>query len=100
MTVYQGEFTCWNDVVREFAPGSDFKEPSQVYLAVYNLGNYEGYAEVIWRQGRKYYLLEGSHCSCYGLEETGWDPEEFKTKKLFVEYLKKCKRNDILELVK
>lgn len=100
MSVYQGYFESWKDVVVNFGGPLGMKEPAKVYLAAYNCENYDGHAEVVWRQGHKYYFLEGSHCSCFGLEETGWDPEEFKTKKIFIEYLKKCKRNDILEMVK
>lgn len=99
MSVYQGNFASWKDVVSNFRGPQDMKEPSKVYLASYNCEGYEGYAEVFWRQGRKYYYLHGSHCSCYGLEETGWDPEVFDTKKLFIEFLKRMKKTDILELV-
>lgn len=98
--VYQEHFSCWEDVVREFTGCrwdnesaakaiQENPEPQEVFLARYDHGGYDGSAIVIWRQGRKYFLLRGSHCSCYGLEETGFDPEEFSSKSLFIEYLKK-----------
>ena len=95
-TVYFGNFSCWEDVVREFS-GYDlaeqnlqkYPEPDEVYYAGYETPSYEGYALVLWKNKRKYYILSGSHCSCYGLEETGMDPEEFKTKKLFIAFLEK-----------
>ena len=101
MTVYQNEFSEWLDVVKEFHgiySADDqqrkellekYPEPDDVLYANYDIDGYDGSAFVVWRNGRKYYILEGYHCSCYGLEEAGFDPEEFKTKKLFVAYLKK-----------
>lgn len=107
--VYQGYFDSWEDVLREFSglkkyswrkdfDDQEFQEllranpePRKVYHANYDHGGYDGSATVIWQRGHKFYLLQGSHCSCYGLEETGFDPEEFESKKLFVEWLKKVR---------
>jgi hypothetical protein len=49
-------------------------EPELIY-AVYSTPAYEGNAEVIYRQGGKWFEASGGHCSCYGLEEQ-WDPKE------------------------
>lgn len=99
--VYHGNFDNWKDVVSNFSPSDlNHPEPSEVYYASYDMDGYEGYAVVLWRDKRKYYYLTGCHCSCYGLEEAGWDPEEFSNKKLFLEFLKKVSDYGLTEQVK
>lgn len=46
-----------------------------VLLASYGSGSYEGDAFVLFQRGGKLYEVNGSHCSCYGLEGQ-WSPEE------------------------
>jgi hypothetical protein len=46
-----------------------------VLLASYETASYEGYAFVLFERDRKLYEVNGSHCSCYGLEGQ-WEPEE------------------------
>jgi hypothetical protein len=88
--IYHGNFENWKDVVSSFSPDDlDRPEPSEVYYASYDIDGYEGWAVVLWRDKRKYYFLNGSHCSCYGLEEAGFHPDEFTSKKVFIEFLKK-----------
>lgn len=84
--MYLGDFTGWGDgsndynspnydsVTSQFRAG-DIKEPTYVW-AYYDIDGYEGSATVIYKQGRKWYQVYGSHCSCYGLEDQ-WKPEEF-----------------------
>ena len=50
-------------------------------LAVYNVGNWEGDATVLFYKNGKYYEVYGSHCSCFGLENQ-WNPEEIVLKEL------------------
>jgi hypothetical protein len=85
MEVYQGSFGSWADVRREFE--MDLAEPDDVIYADYDTPSYEGYANVIYRQGDRYYWAYGSHCSCYGLEGQ-WDPEEYDARQL-VEVLRR-----------
>jgi hypothetical protein len=85
---YFGEFTSWADINSRFE--IDEVEPDNVLYACYDIDGYEGSASVIFRRGRKYYYNQGSHCSCYGLENQ-WEPEEFSSKSKFVDYLKKTK---------
>ena len=87
MATYDG-FTDWNDVAASFAGerwGSSLKaedavelipEPEEVLVAVNHQEDYEGDAWVVFRNGGKYYTVEGSHCSCYGFEGQ-WSPEEY-----------------------
>jgi hypothetical protein len=74
MEVYRGQFGSWADVQREFE--MDVPEPDDVIYAEYDTPPYEGYANVIYRNGDRYYWAYGSHCSCFGLEGQ-WDPEEY-----------------------
>lgn len=50
-------------------------KPSEVLLAVYIQESYEGAAFVLYRRNGVLYEVNGSHCSCYGLEGQ-WKPEE------------------------
>ena len=79
MEVYDGRFGSWADVQREFQ--MDMPEPDDVIYAEYDTPYYEGYANVIYRNGDRYYWAYGSHCSCYGLENQ-WDPEEYDARQL------------------
>lgn len=52
----------------------DFQD-IEVLLASYGNECYEGDAFVLFRKNGQLYEVNGSHCSCYGLEGQ-WDPEE------------------------
>ena len=76
--VYLDGFTGWKNVSDEFGAGSwgertiRMDEPDHVF-AVYEQGNYEGSALVLFAKDGKMFSVEGSHCSCYGLEGQ-WEP--------------------------
>lgn len=72
---YIGEFADWNDVNYNFGGECPAKEPRYVF-AGYDTPSYEGYSTVLTsNDGRKFSVVEGSHCSCYGLEGQ-WCPTE------------------------
>lgn len=48
---------------------------AEILLASYGTPSYEGYAFVLFRRDGKLFEVNGSHCSCCGLEGQ-WDPEE------------------------
>lgn len=50
-------------------------ENLNILFASYNYENYSGEAWVLFEQNGKLYEVNGSHCSCYGLEGQ-WNPEE------------------------
>jgi hypothetical protein len=102
--IYIDQFSCWENVVNEFSgrtweyrreePISEelaahYVEPDEVLIAKYTYEDYSGSATVVYRRGRKWYLIQAGHCSCYGLEEGGMDPEEFANAALFKAYLEK-----------
>lgn len=48
---------------------------AEILLASYGTPAYEGYAFVLFKRDGKLFEVNGSHCSCYGLEGQ-WEPEE------------------------
>lgn len=72
MKVFEGLFDSWQDVTSNFRAGN-LEEPNYIW-AEYDTGNWEGWATVITSSdGDTFEVAEGSHCSCYGLEDQ-WDP--------------------------
>jgi len=69
-------FAGWDDVLREFSAEAGQPEPEFVY-AIYNHPDYAGAAAVVFYQDGAWFHNSGSHCSCYGLEDSGWNPETF-----------------------
>lgn len=64
---------------------SDFRVPEikglKILFATYTYRNYSGYAFVLFSKNGKLYEVNGSHCSCYGLEGE-WEPEKASLKEL------------------
>lgn len=89
MVVYIDEFKCNQDIVDQFCLGDDEQREqvlnllnsSEVLLAWYGGGAWDGQAMVVYKSEGKLYEVNGSHCSCYGLEGQ-WDPEETSYKAL------------------
>ena len=80
--MYLGDFTCKEDVLREFSYSytsvdDDMKENQDIniLLAIYTYEYYDGSAFVLFERGGRLYEVNGGHCSCYGLEGQ-WEPEE------------------------
>ena len=72
--MYLENFSNLDDVLREFCvPKED--NNINVLLAVYTYEDYDGSAFVLFERNGVLYEVNGSHCSCYGLEEQ-WAPEE------------------------
>lgn len=69
----------WGDVKKTPIPTDD-----EILFASYEDESYEGSALVIFQHGGKLYEVNGGHCSCFGLSESGysgesesqWEPEE------------------------
>lgn len=77
--MYYGNFVNKSDICNEFGI-SDFD--GVVIFAAYDTPAYEGYANVVFVHMGKFYHVYGSHCSCYGLAEGGWEPEEMPVEAL------------------
>lgn len=62
-------------VAYDFQVDIEFLEELNILVATYTYQNYEGSAFVLYESNGKLYEVNGSHCSCYGLEGQ-WIPEE------------------------
>jgi hypothetical protein len=73
--VFLGAFKSQEDVMAKFFYGG-LEQPKgiRVLFAVYEQGSYEGEAFVLFASERKLFEVNGSHCSCFGLEGQ-WSPE-------------------------
>ncbi len=82
MAIYKGIFEKKEDVFANFSDAYDGldshmkeeMENSNILFAWYGHGDYDGSAFVLFERGGELYEVNGSHCSCYGLEDQ-WDPE-------------------------
>lgn len=80
--VYLNNWQTLEDMKKDFWPGyceehklTDELNNVNVLLASYGTPSYEGYAFVLFERDGKLYEVNGSHCSCFGLEGQ-WEPEE------------------------
>lgn len=78
---YHNDFSDWPSMLKDF--GENVSEEPEYVFASYDLDGYDGSAGVIyaWKKDGPYYIVTGSHCSCYGLENQ-WDPTEHEAKDL------------------
>lgn len=63
------------DVLTDFAIFEKDVEGCEILLASYGYGDYSGDAFVLFRKNTTLYEVNGSHCSCRGLEGQ-WEPEK------------------------
>ncbi len=68
---YEGMIGDFND----FSGQIDFAQGCEILLAYYCYEDYSGEAFVLYRKDGQIFEVNGSHCSCYGLEGQ-WEPEE------------------------
>lgn len=80
---YFGEFEKLEDVRNEFHVSLTdlFPTERQMVFAWYGVGGYDGSALVVFKIKGQYYQVEGSHCSCYGLENQ-WEPDPVSKEQL------------------
>lgn len=72
--VYHNWFTCKEEIINGFQIASRELKKCKIIFADY-YGDYDGTAHVIFMKNGKLYEVNGSHCSCNGLEDQ-WIPEE------------------------
>lgn len=91
-TIWYEQFQSWQDICHGFlgwdSAASLLPEPTEIIFAGYAYEDYSGDALVIFRKGRKYYTVHGSHCSCHGLEGQ-WEPEEYASKAILRKAMEK-----------
>lgn len=72
LKVYHEIFKSKSDLENEF----NIKlTDEKILFAYYSDEDYSGEAFILFLKGGKLYEVNGSHCSCYGLEGQ-WEPEE------------------------
>lgn len=71
-TAYLQNFDSWESIEQAYECKID--EDADILLAWYGHGSYCGSSLVIYRRGDTLYEVNGSHCSCNGLEGQ-WSPE-------------------------
>jgi hypothetical protein len=72
MTKYFGIFESINDIESQFDVDTGLTDEN-ILLAVYTNEDYAGNAYVLFEKDGKVFEVEGSHCSCNGLEYQ-WKP--------------------------
>jgi len=70
----------------DFVVAEDFPTDAEILFAAYGQEGYDGAALVVYERDGKLYEVNGSHCSCYGLEDQ-WQPEETSKAALAIRYL-------------
>lgn len=80
-TLFNG-FADKESVFSNYNVGVDEQKDVELVYAEYNIDGYEGNSFVLFARKGKLYEVNGSHCSCYGLEDQ-WSPEETSADALF-----------------
>ena len=75
MSIYLDLFKSNYDIIREYSAPADALDGAEILLAIYEYQDYEGYSFVLYKKDGKLFEVNGSHCSCNGLEGQ-WEPEE------------------------
>lgn len=72
---YIQNFKSDDDIIENYDAPQDALEGATIHLAWYGYGDYSGASLVVFEKNGKLYEVNGSHCSCFGLEGQ-WAPEE------------------------
>jgi hypothetical protein len=73
--VFCGNWGNVEEMLKDFDVSADAVKDATILFAQYDYIDYEGFAFVLFKRDGFLYEVNGSHCSCYGLEGQ-WDPEE------------------------
>jgi hypothetical protein len=79
--VYLDLFTDKASILSAYEAPAEALKGAIIYLAWYQYEDYSGRSLVIYKQNGKLFEVNGSHCSCNGLEGQ-WEPEETSWKAL------------------
>lgn len=75
MAVFFGCFETIEDICDQFAIPLAELDGAEIIYAVHDAEIDGGSAFVLFERDGRLYEVNGSHCSCYGLEHQ-WEPEE------------------------
>lgn len=73
--VFLDSFENRKDMCEQFYINESELDGYNVIVAAYDTGDYSGDAFVLLEKDGKYFEVNGSHCSCYGLENQ-WGLED------------------------
>ena len=73
MKTYIEGFESNEDIISNYTAPEAALDGATIYLAWYGYGSYDGQSLVIFEKDGQLYEVNGSHCSCYGLEGQ-WRP--------------------------
>lgn len=79
--IYLHDWSDIEELKQDFELSEHALDGVEILLASYSYRDYSGDAFVLFRRDGKYFEVNGSHCSCYGLEDQ-WEPEEGSLKEL------------------
>lgn len=79
--IYFGSWGNKLEMCASFKIDSSVLNNCDILFASYGTPSYEGYCTVIFRKDGKLFMVEGSHCSCYGLEGQ-WGADEISVEML------------------
>ena len=72
--VFHGAWSDKEQMISDFGISEQDLKGCKILFASYNSSNYQGTAFVLYAKRKKLYEVNGSHCSCYGLNNL-WLPE-------------------------
>jgi hypothetical protein len=81
MSNFYGNWSSIEDMAHNFEVPVDTFNGCEILFATYDYGSYDGSAYVIFQKDNKFFEVEASHCSCYGLEQQ-WIPGEIVPEQL------------------
>ena len=90
-------------MLNDFSINRSYIDGCKIIFAAYTYEDYIGEAFVLFKENGVLYEVNGSHCSCYGLENQ-WNPEEtnFEVLKMRFQpgYLFKGFKNELMKVIK
>jgi len=78
--IYQGQFKSAFDLIESFQMSRSELKGFKIIYAYYSYEDYSGNAFLLLEKNNELYEVNGSHCSCYGLEG------QFEPEKTSLEY--------------
>lgn len=82
--IYDKPFTSVEELQNEFGDAPSLEEMSKFrYIWITDNGQYEADIQCIYHDGKSYYEINESRCSCYGYV---WDPIEVVEEYLLKQY--------------
>ena len=103
---YFGGFSSVDCIHSEFKIPPEKLLDTEVIIAVYERGTWDGNAMVAFQRNEKVFIVHGSHCSCYGLEGQ-FDVEEislaalkhFFTDGTYLHYFERAECEEVLKYI-